>query len=209
MNDQKLYLIEFLRFFASLMVVIWHYQHFFLPYNSNSLIDMNSDYKLISLFPSYNIGILGVYIFFCISGIVFAATYLNKEKISINNFFFRRFARLYPLHLITLVIIAIIQLYNIKIFGKYEIYLLNDLKHFFLNLFFISNWGFQDGHSFNGPIWSVSTEFLVYILFFFSINFLNKSKFYFFLFKGKYLEGFLFKLEYNLKKFFTILSSKE
>ena len=63
MNDQKLYLIEFLRFFASLMVVIWHYQHFFLPYNSNSLIDMNSDYKLFSLFPSYNIGILGVHIF--------------------------------------------------------------------------------------------------------------------------------------------------
>ena len=179
MNDKKLYLIEFLRFFASLMVVIWHYQHFFLPYNSNSLIDMNSDYKLISLFPSYNIGILGVYIFFCISGIVFAATYLNKEKISINNFFFRRFARLYPLHLITLVIIAIIQLYNIKIFGKYEIYLLNDLKHFFLNIFFISNWGFQDGESFNGPIWSVSTEILVYIFFFFSINFLNKSKYIF------------------------------
>ena len=179
MNDQKLYLIEFLRFFASLMVVIWHYQHFFLPYNSNSLIDINSDYKLISLITFYKIGFLGVYIFFCISGIVFAATYLNRGKISINDFFYRRFARLYPLHLITLVIVAIIQLYNIEILGKYEIYLVNDLKHFFLNLFFISNWGFQKGYSFNGPIWSVSTEILVYIFFFFSINFLNKSKYIF------------------------------
>ena len=37
-------------------------------------------------------------------------------------------------------------------------------------------------------------------------NTLNKLDCFF---NGKYLEGFLFKLEYNLKKFFTILSSRE
>ena len=52
--------------------------------------------------------------------------------------------------------------------------------------------------------WLVSFLFGVYS---FLGNDLNKSDL--FLFNGKYLEGFLFKLEYNLKKFFTILSSKE
>ena len=38
-------------------------------------------------------------------------------------------------------------------------------------------------------------------------NALNKLDL--FLFKGKYLDGFLFESEYCVKKFFTILSSKE
>ena len=44
--------------------------------------------------------------------------------------------------------------------------MLNDLKHFLLNLAFASYWGFQDGQSFNGPSWSISAEILVYVLFF-------------------------------------------
>lgn len=35
-----------------------------------------------------------------------------------------------------------------------------------LQLFFASNWGFERGPSFNGPIWSVSVEVLLYALFF-------------------------------------------
>ncbi|GAB3928908.1 hypothetical protein GCM10028804_36590 [Larkinella terrae] len=35
-----------------------------------------------------------------------------------------------------------------------------------MHLFFASNWGFQKGFSYNGPIWSVSIEILLYILFF-------------------------------------------
>ena len=38
-------------------------------------------------------------------------------------------------------------------------------------------------------------------------NNLNKPSFFFL--KGKYLDGFLFNSEYKLKKFLTILSSKE
>jgi peptidoglycan/LPS O-acetylase OafA/YrhL len=43
---------------------------------------------------------------------------------------------------------------------------LNDLRHFVLNLFFASNWGWQRGFSFNAPVWSVSLELLVYVFFF-------------------------------------------
>jgi peptidoglycan/LPS O-acetylase OafA/YrhL len=44
-------------------------------------------------------------------------------------------------------------------------YEMNDLKHFLLQVPMASNW-FSQGYSFNGPIWSVSVEILVYVLFF-------------------------------------------
>ena len=45
----------------------------------------------------------------------------------------------------------------------------NDLYHFVLNILFISSWGLEKGMSFNQPIWSVSFELIVYILFFLTV----------------------------------------
>ena len=41
---------------------------------------------------------------------------------------------------------------------------------------FISSWGFENGHSFNAPIWSVSVEVAIYILFFFLLSLIKKYK---------------------------------
>ena len=95
--------IEILRFFSSLMILIWHYQHFFNPYNIFSEIDV---LKEINIQPLYNLlsiiythGQIGVDIFFAISGFVFCYIYVNSEnKITLKNFWVNRFARLYPLH---------------------------------------------------------------------------------------------------------------
>ena len=99
--------IEILRFFSSLMILIWHYQHFFNPYNLFSEIKVLKD---ISIQPLYNLfsviythGQIGVDIFFAISGFVFCYIYVNSEKeITLKNFWVNRFARLYPLHFFTL-----------------------------------------------------------------------------------------------------------
>ena len=40
-----------------------------------------------------------------------------------------------------------------------------------------SEWGFQNGPSFNGPIWSISVEILVYLMFFLILRHINKSIF--------------------------------
>ena len=72
---------------------------------------------------------------------------------------------------------ALIQLINKNYIGEYQIYFINDLKHFFLNIFFISGWGFEDSFSFNGPIWSVSLELIVYFVFFILISALSKSNY--------------------------------
>ena len=42
----------------------------------------------------------------------------------------------------------------------------DDIRHFVLNLLFVSDWGFAEGFSFNGPAWSVSVEIFLYITFF-------------------------------------------
>lgn len=176
MRNNKIYSIELLRFFSSLLVIVWHYQHFFNPFITKS----NVSFENFDLYVLYNFpfGLLGVYIFFCISGFVFSHIYLkNENNISLYNFFINRFARLYPLHFITLIFVAVLQYANYIKFGAFYIYPQNDLYHFFLNLFFVSGWGFESGASFNAPIWSVSVEIFIYFLFFLLISYIKKFRF--------------------------------
>ena len=178
---RKFYYIELLRFFTALSVVLFHYEHFFGPYSSFSTINiidnkfMQPFYTFLEIF--YNHGNYGVPMFWAISGFVFAFVYLDKKKeITGKKFFINRFSRLYPLHFATLMIVTLLQIINYKSLGNFQIYQLNDIYHFFLNLFFISGWGFEKSYSFNGPIWSVSVELIFYMLFFISIIYLNKYK---------------------------------
>ena len=181
---KRYYSIEILRFLSAITVLLYHYRHFFYPYNSLNEID----YTLVQLtlpFSTilgilYEKGFYGVHLFYTISGFVFTHIYCTSDKnTSLKNFFLNRFARLYPLHFITLILVAFLQIINSFYFNEYQIFKFNDLYHFVLQIFFISSWGFENGHSFNGPIWSVSIEVAIYIVFFFLIGFLKKYKTYF------------------------------
>ena len=179
---KKIASVELLRFISAIMVIIWHYQQFYLPYNFFSGVevlsanrDLQPFYDYLSLF--YNYGNKGVDFFFIISGFVFAYVYLIENKtVKFKSFFINRFARLYPLHFLTLVTVIILQFYSKGNFNNYFIHLYNDIYHFFLNFFFISGWGFEKGLSYNGPIWSVSVEIIIYFLFFFLIINLKKNR---------------------------------
>jgi peptidoglycan/LPS O-acetylase OafA/YrhL len=115
--------------------------------------------------------------FYAISGFVFAYVYLStNKKVSGKEFFVNRFARLYPLHFATLIIVSILQFINWGTENSFQIIHYNDFYHFILQLFFISSWGFEEGHSFNGPIWSVSIEIFIYGIFFLLLGFLKKFK---------------------------------
>ena len=82
------------------------------------------------------------------------------------KFFVLRFSRLYPLHIATLLLVALVQPLYFNLNGYFFVYQDNDLTHFLLQLLMASNWGFQNALSFNGPIWSISVEVLVYFFFF-------------------------------------------
>tara|TARA_A100001011_G_C14298329_1_gene839528 strand:+ start:89 stop:1102 length:1014 start_codon:yes stop_codon:yes gene_type:complete len=160
--------LELLRFLASISVVIFHYKN----------VLVGTDYKLVAELPFNNLlnllhiyGYYGVHIFFSISGFIFAYTYLDKDT-SAKTFFVNRFARLYPLHFLTLTIIIFLEFLDPIFFNEYNQKngIFNDLYHFFLQIFFISYWGLENGHSFNTPIWSVSVEIIMYIMFFLLIK---------------------------------------
>ena len=176
---KRYYCIEFLRLLTSLSVLLYHYRHFFNPYTtySNNIFDetkINLPFYFI-LETFYNNGFYGVHMFYAISGFVFAHVYLSLDKkTSSKEFFVNRFARLYPLHFATLILVTIMQLINILVYESTQIVPYNDIYHFILNLFFISSWGFEHGHSFNAPIWSVSVEIFIYGIFFLLLSLLRK-----------------------------------
>ncbi|MEN5180671.1 acyltransferase [Comamonas testosteroni] len=160
--------VDFLRGIAALAVLVWHYQHFFYPSAGDSLAV--ADRPLQPFYPSlrwlYDYGANGVQFFWVLSGFVFFHAYRSRENISFKKFFINRFSRLYPLHFITLLLIALLQIFSQYAIGHQQIYPFNDFYHFILNIFLASHWGFQKGYSFNTPIWSVSIEIITYILFF-------------------------------------------
>ena len=163
MINERLYLLEILRFVAAFTIM---YGHFIVHY-----IFFEIDFQK-GFFPIFHnpYGSLSVPFFFMMSGAIFAMKYgktILKNNISIYNFTLRRIARLYPLHIITLLVVALTQFYIFKDSGKYYYIENNDVYHFILNIFFASDWGFQRGNSFNSPFWSVSHEFLIYVIFYF------------------------------------------
>jgi len=88
-----------------------------------------------------------------------------------NVFFVNRLARLYPLHIVTLITVAVLQIVAMQKLGHYLVYETNDFYHFILHLFFASEWVSPDSHSFNGPIWSVSIEVIIYAAFYLYVRF--------------------------------------
>ena len=98
------------------------------------------------------------------SGFVFAHVYLTNP-LARRRFWIARIARLWPLHLITLVVVALLQVAYRNHDGVDLSYGPNDTYHFVLNLALAHYWGFQQGISFNGPSWSLSVEILAYAAF--------------------------------------------
>jgi len=170
-KTQRYELLDILRGLAAFSVVIWHWKHFYFSYHSESIELTNKAtqpfYDII--YPLYSFGGIAVDIFFLISGFIFYTLYsqrISNGSISGGYFFLLRFSRLYPLHLATLLIVTLLQYFYFHYTGKYFIYAYNDLYHFILQLFFASSWGGEQGDSFNGPIWSVSIEVVLYAVFF-------------------------------------------
>lgn len=165
----RLYSLDFMRGLAAMSVVLWHWQNFFFTGTEPGAIDVARLPFHGWLSPAYERGWLGVDFFFALSGFVFHWLYSARVAggaIPAREFALLRFSRLYPLHLATLLLAAAAQCWSLRETGGYHVYPHNDLRHFLLNLAFASSWGFEVGHSFNAPAWSVSIEVLLYALFF-------------------------------------------
>ena len=174
--NKKISSIELIRFIAALTVVIHHYHYVFNKFNELTIKSLPF-FSFLNIFYKY--GSYAVHVFFIISGFIFSYVYLSQKKIKTKEFFINRFARLYPLHFITLLFVLFLSVVDTK-FSNYFFYAYNpiytDLYHFVLQIFFISHWGLQEGFSFNTPSWSISVEIMMYIIFFLTLKYLNRYK---------------------------------
>jgi peptidoglycan/LPS O-acetylase OafA/YrhL len=171
-KDHELAGIEILRFVCALGVLIWHYQHFFFQGGWDPAIGATLRPTLPlyrALFIFYDNGSLAVPFFWVISGFIFYWHYSMPVRIgsvTLFDFLVRRFSRLYPLHFVTLILVAIEQFTYYQSHGQTFIYSWNKPIWFVSQLLFASNWFTRQPESFNGPIWSVSIEILIYLVFF-------------------------------------------
>jgi peptidoglycan/LPS O-acetylase OafA/YrhL len=163
--------VDGLRGVAALCVVVFHYHHFYLDdWQGRSDLPALTHFPYARfVWPIYEYGHYAVELFWVISGFVFAHVYLQRP-IGMRQFWGARFARLYPLHLVMLLVVVTLQFLSMRTVGHWEIYGNNDLRHFLLQIVMASNWTtLSRGLSFNGPIWSVSLEVMAYGFFFVSL----------------------------------------
>lgn len=165
----RIYTIDALRGIASLSVVFWHWRHFFHLDDGTFSLSMEKQpfYKGFSILYGY--GLHAVELFFVISGFVFFHLYYEKIHsgvVGAKEFFVKRLTRLYPLFIMSTIIVGLLQLAYRQYHQSFFVYQYNDLYHAVLNILMIQAWGFQQGWSYNAPSWSISIEALLYILFF-------------------------------------------
>ncbi|SEM42453.1 Peptidoglycan/LPS O-acetylase OafA/YrhL, contains acyltransferase and SGNH-hydrolase domains [Chitinophaga rupis] len=166
-----LYTLDIIRAVSAFIVIFAHWQFF---YYTNDVYTKNGydpaalpGYQWLSLI--YDHSMVVVDLFFLLSGFIFFWLYAEKVssgKISFGKFMWFRITRLYPIHFVSLLLVALLQFLMLRNAGHYFIIQYNDVYHFFLNLLFMQNWGLEKGPSFNGPSWSASVEVFLYIIFF-------------------------------------------
>jgi peptidoglycan/LPS O-acetylase OafA/YrhL len=155
--------LDALRGLAALGVSLFaHYQHFGgkkaeYPFAGSTAVAW-----------TYENGWLFVDLFFLLSGIVLTYRYLEplaSGRVSGREFIWLRISRLYPLHVLTLLVCAAVEWTLLVRHEPVVIYPNNDLYNFFLQLFYLHTM-FEHGWSYNEPTWSVCAEVLAYVLFF-------------------------------------------
>lgn len=157
--------LDLSRMLAAVAVLFWHYQHFFVPPVTFEFHVRRSIAPFYhELAWAYDYGHVAVEYFWVVSGFVFAHVYLADAG-GRARFWLARLARLWPLHLLTLGVVAVLQAIYTAIHGTAFIYHHQDWYHFALNLFMAQTWGWQVNQSYNGPTWSLSTEIVAYAAF--------------------------------------------
>lgn len=151
----KISQITFTRFIAAIAIVISHFNKDLFLYKTKYISD---------IFLRANVG---VSYFFILSGFIMIIAYHKKDKIDYLEYYKNRFARIYPLYIIGLL------LYFTTRFTNFSFYKL------FLYFFGFQSWIPGEVLVLNFPGWSISVEFLFYLVFPFLYNYFyskqNKS----------------------------------
>jgi len=156
----EIYPLTGIRAAAAIWVVLYHMQR-----------------QLAECYPNLNFlikpivahGYLGVDLFFILSGFIIHYNYGNRlARVcipAIGEFLWMRLARLWPVHAVILILFVVL-LFAQRIFGMHpkqpELYSAVD---FVKNVFLVQSWAIPSRGSWNVPAWSISCEWLAYLLY--------------------------------------------
>lgn len=178
-----------LRFFFALCVFVSHL----------GILQTDPKYKMLYDKIFYE-GFLGVSFFFILSGFILSYAYnlrLKKSYHSIKNFYVGRIARIYPVHIVTMLIALLFAL----ILGQKDLHLLPNML--LLQSFFSS----QDIYfSLNAPSWSISDEMFFYFLFPIAVFISSRYKLIAFILFSILIIFFNIYLNENLKHYWLYIS---
>jgi len=142
---RRFVVLDFYRFVAALGVFIFHLK----------LIDTG-------ISPAWN-GSYGLFVdmFFILSGFVISYSYPSDARgmRAYSRFMIRRIARIYPLHLLSLLIFVVLIGVGLERTAR------STPLDFLYNILLLQAWGVTDHLSFNSPSWSISAEFFCYLIF--------------------------------------------
>lgn len=152
MPAQHLKALTGLRFWAALWVVLFHYwPHLQAPFTP----------MLVQK------GYLGVELFFILSGFILCHVYLpptEEGRFRYGGFLWARIARVYPLHLATLVGVGLLAvsatLAGMSVDGN-----ILSWESLPANLLLVHAWGLAPVSGWNHPSWSISAEWFAYLSF--------------------------------------------
>lgn len=147
-----------LRAVAALLVVLFHYKYL-VPGLAQSA---DAGARIVQA------GYVGVSLFFVLSGFILAYTYLDPDgrmRGSLSDFWFARFARIYPVYFVALLIALPIFL-DITLIHPVGVMKLKDtLRTAFVTPLLLQGWTPKRAWLWNGPGWSLSAEAFFYLLF--------------------------------------------
>lgn len=167
------YLLNFTRFIAASMVVIYHgicLDQEVFPFSTNF-------FK-----PFFIKGNFAVLYFFLLSGIIMSVSN-DSKNIKAKQFYINRFSRIYPTYILGIFLVLIFPFVSrfldiinfdsqISIFGIVKLSLIeffqffkSNLKGIILNIFLIQAWTVKYFYSVSPQNWSLSVEIFFYFLF--------------------------------------------
>jgi len=159
-----------LRGVAALLIVVYHFDEIVLhlAFSTSSLF----------LFHSY----LMVDLFFILSGFILYHVYASKFTKGIKwpsyfQFMKARFARVYPLHAIVLVLFIIIFYFSLNPFMSGTLVnMIHDPKALPTNFLLLQSFGLHKIFTWNLPSWSISAEWWSYLAFPFLVYSLSRQR---------------------------------
>ena len=150
-----------IRFVAALWVLLYHLQG---PLGEIGVM------SIPVLSDVIRVGRLGVDLFFALSGFILAYTYLNRlgpglQARATLEFWWLRLARIYPVHFVMLNVAGLAIVAQALITGEdRDRPWLNPIDYL-RNLLLIQEWGPDPDRGWNVVAWSLSMEWLAYLLF--------------------------------------------